>query len=102
MRLFSIFEVWTCKNVMCPVCSAPWICERLTERFSTDGVLIRFVGVVGGGGGSRVRRRKWLLGRFVTQESMYGTFVRVLFNRIERWVTTKNVCCFSQSHSPSL
>ena len=51
MRLFSIFEVWTCKNVMCPVCSAPWICERLTERFSTDGVLIRFVGVVGGGGG---------------------------------------------------
>ena len=54
-----------------------------------------------GGGGSRVADgRKWLLGRFVTQESMYGTFVRVLFNRIERWVTTKNVCCFSQSHSP--
>ena len=51
MRLFSIFEVWTCKNVMCPVCSAPWICERLTERFSTDGVLIRFVGVLGGAGG---------------------------------------------------
>lgn len=68
----------------------------------TDGVLIRFVGVGGGGGGlgSRTDGRKWLLGRFVTQESMYGTFVRVLFNRIERWVTTKNVCCFSQSHSP--
>ena len=62
MRLFSIFEVWTCKNVMCPVCSAPWICERLTERFSTDGVLIRFVGVVGGGGalGSAVGSGCWV------------------------------------------